>query len=511
MSSAVIAVDTLVVGSGPSALTLSYLLNGYEPYYDGELEGEEKIDPIIHELFSSTPGSMFGPVLHSRALHTYLANSHSSDPAATTCAMNGLFDRLAAPNFDFDPNARSQSRIRYKKTGISVPHLVVGSSLCSGGQWACVDEANSRTLSYGEMLSLPGFSFSEFHALVHPGVILDPCTRPPRSDVSAYYSMYPSRVGISDTIRANHTVLSLRRSSSGKTFTVIIQDNHSGRLTVVSARNITLASGIFSHSVPPDPILHPVLDRTSSRSASQEKLTLVIGSGFSAADAVLTCPSDHKVLHLFKWDPRLKPSPLRGCHQESYPEYAGLYKLMRQAAIKNNTPTCRACLKDKHMSRELPLSSRYEGMANSTLLSASPWSVHIRTSSGKIVERYVTEIKTHVGRFGVISYLSSELRAELGLDPGQFWASRHTFRSRIDSRLNRWTVLRKDGSLDETYVLDLTERESSDLFSASHGLELAPGVFVIGSLVGDTLVRYTLGSCVTVAGNILDRYKIYSS
>ncbi|KAK9469851.1 hypothetical protein V1512DRAFT_19679 [Lipomyces arxii] len=528
-----IFVDTLVVGNGPSALVLSYLLHGNTPFYDPNTKYGPYPDHLLHTLLNSASASdqsLYDSILHNATLQQYLSYAHREFASQVVAPVNYLLDTLDAPNLDLDIEARAKSRVRWSlKSENALSHLVVGSSFVPGGQWAGRD-VPSRTLSYAEMLSLPGFSFSEFYRKTY-GKDIGLYTRPIRADVAAYYASYPAHVGISDSVYTNHTVLSLRRSDNASkygtnnSFNAVIQDNETGRLQLVSARNIVLATGVFTHQVPPDPVLTSFVPHQENPVQVDEKRgddgVLIIGSGFSAADAILSSPEGRPIIHLFKWDPKHKPSPLRACHRESYPEYVMLYKLMRTAANKSgNSKIDTSCL--------CGLAGRYEGFANARILEASTQFVKIGLSNGMVIERRIAELKSYVGRIGVISYLSSDLRKEIGLCGDQIWASKHSLSKQIASRIDRWTAVsnheNKDADSSKSgYEFNVQEEynsiaefpsELADFDAtkidvkkhvASYGLEVADGVFVVGSLVGDTLVRYALGGCVTVAGNIIER------
>ncbi|KAK7202688.1 hypothetical protein BZA70DRAFT_297887 [Myxozyma melibiosi] len=498
----------LVVGNGPSALALSFLLSGHEPQYNGTHS-----DPRVHSMMEKTP-SLYDAVLHNLSLHRHIAQTQTG----AASPINGFLDSLAAPGIDFDP-AGNQPLLSYKKRS-AIPHLVVGSTFSAGGQWAGKDSP-SQTLSYAEMLSLPGYSFSQF-VVETRGTPIDPYTRPSRADVAAYYALYPSKVGISEFVRANCTVLSLRRRES-QFFTVTLQNNDTGSLTVITTRAIVLATGVFTHLVPPDPILHPLMSwqqqQTNNKTHTSDSVDdddpiLVVGSGFSAADAVLSIPRNRKVIHLYKWDPLTRPSPLRACHRETYPEYASLYRLMRRSASGQSVLSAH----HKPTLDPVGLCGRYEGLPNCRVVEVpSVDTVRIQLASGATVERKISRLKTYVGRLGVISYLSADLRNEIGVGADQIWVSKHTLLYRISSRNDRWTALKdseKGWRIEETrHSLDTQaelEEDRCDIvsdYAATHGLELTNGVFVIGSLVGDSLVRYALGGCVTVAGHLFERFE----
>jgi hypothetical protein len=127
--------------------------------------------------------------------------------------------------------------------------------------------------------------------------------------------------------------------------------------------------------------------------------------------------------------------------------------------------------------------SIYEGLPNAEILDvttdAEKSIVQVRLESGDVIERTVGHLEYVVGRRGSLDYLDPELRNEvLG-----------------------------DGPLDTPSPED----QASTLISgrtlrakAEADLEVAPNVFITGSLAGYSLVRHAVGGCVYAAGHILD-------
>ncbi len=83
----------------------------------------------------------------------------------------------------------------------------------------------------------------------------------------------------------------------------------------------------------------------------------------------------------------------------------------------------------------------------------------------------------HVGRRGSLGYLDSGLRDEVVSEP--------------------WSTL---GSSEMQPITCNTLRAKAEIDT-----EVAPSVFVIGSLTGDSLIRYAYGSCIQTASHIIQR------
>jgi hypothetical protein len=241
-----------------------------------------------------------------------------------------------------------------------------------------------------------------------------------------------------------------------------------------------LATGIFNITTPHPPMLAPLKSINS-----QELPLLVIGSGFSAADAMISAPPDRKIIHIFQWNPEDKPSPLRACHRQAYPDYAGIYRQMKSAAALS--PCSRSQLISPLMKKKgNPFFKRkdwltvYEGLPNAVVESAEVFEgqarVTIRLEDGRVLVRDVGGLAYLVGRRGTLDYLDSSLRAEVLYNGTQSPEKAHA-----DGLLTSRTLRAK----------------------AEADLEVAPHVFITGSLTGDSLVRHAFGACLYAAGKIL--------
>ncbi len=344
-----------------------------------------------------------------------------------------------------------------------------------GGQWAdnrSSVSAGIGALSYSEMLSLPGYSFSD-HTRLTRDRIVPPFERPSRSDVADYYAAYPAAVGINDTIYNGSRVADVSRSAEGF---------YIGSLGI-SCKHLVLASGTFNNCIAPPPVLKPL----ESLSKTAQPL-LVVGSGFSAADVVLSTPPWRKIIHIFKWSPEDSPSPLRGCHRQAYPEYAAVYRHMKAAAAASNgertlpvSPRARREKRD-HYFNDRDWTTSYEGLPNAEVLGVTAnakdsVSITIRLESGAAVERAVGGMQYVVGRRGSLSYLNDRLREEVLGDSKDTRTERGHHDTSVSGRSLR--------------------------LKAATDLEVADRVFIIGGLTGDSLVRHAYGSCAYVAGRIM--------
>jgi hypothetical protein len=321
------------------------------------------------------------------------------------------------------------------------------------------------TLSYSEMLSLPGYTYEDHYRQLH-GQDLPDFERPSRSAVAAYFDAYPEAVGIGGSIFTHTNVGSISRTDCG--FLIAPHGIH--------CKNLVLATGIFSLNIPPTSLLTPL----ASLRSEQEPI-LVVGSGFSAADVIISTPPRRSIIHVFKWQPEIRPSPLRGCHHQAYPEYAGVYRQMKLAALaarKKSSSATSPLLRRKSnpFFNQRDWGTVYEGLPNAQVIHVQECNgkaiVSIQLETGETVDRHVGQLAYVVGRRGTLDYLDPALRKEV---------------------LPPTTCISTDNLISGRTLRSKVEQS----------FEVAPDVFVVGSLAGDSLVRHAFGGCVAVAGSIM--------
>ena len=457
--------DTVIVGSGPSALILSYILSGHEPVI---CPSASHPDPQLQAKLSKVD-SLFGADLQHLTSHFQASRLSYSTQALP---YNVLLDTLLRPLGDTEPGLH-ESCIEWRNTGRRVPHLILGSTHEPGGQWQENPVKASwgiGALSYAELLSLPGYSIEEH--LKKRGQEVCHFLRPERRVIADYLRVYPGVVGIEDNIRNSNGVTDVRRADGG--FYIGSHD--------IRCRHLVLASGTFSRLIPARPQLQPLLRLPEKTLAVEELPLLIVGSGFSAADLIITHLPKRKIIHIFKWDPIDCVSPLRACHPQAYPEYSAVYRRMKVAAkhaLGDNwvaSPMPRQ--KSNAFFNQTQIDLNYEGLPNTWIEEAAVEDgygrVVLKLSNGQTVERKVAGLQYVIGRRGSLEYLSPELQEEtLGASAKADLVSGRTLRSKVEE-----------------------------------GVEIAPNVFTIGSLDGDSLIRHAYGSCVLAAGTITRRQSI---
>ncbi|EUC37771.1 hypothetical protein COCCADRAFT_22741 [Bipolaris zeicola 26-R-13] len=446
-------------GNGPSALILSYILHGHIPYYVG---GHH--DAILDAKLQNAPNLLhLTPDLYAH----FLSSLRYSTQALP---VNTLLDTLIRPNADTELNPKSCIEWRYEPDK-AISHLAIGETVHAGGQWAEDSPSASAdigTLSYAEQLSLPGYSYTDHLARTGKADEAE-FIRPSRTEVADYLKVYPDAVGISDCVLTGLKVDNVYRTVKG--FSI-------GSLGI-RCRHLVLASGIFTVNIPPPPLLAPI-----SQLNLPEAPLLVIGSGFSAADVIISAPPRRRIIHVYQWNPEKRPSPLRGCHHTAYPEYATVYRQMKLAAIasskktKSGRPAYARRRSSAFQQRDWTL---YEGLPGAEVVGAyrsgDVAKVELRLSSGDIVTREVGGLAYVVGRRGTLDFLSPELQSEVLSAPDNVPVE----------------------SLSDNLISGRTLRAKAEATS----LEVARDVFITGSLTGDSLIRHAVGGCVFAAGRIL--------
>ncbi|MCJ1248250.1 hypothetical protein MMC30_005467 [Trapelia coarctata] len=463
--------DLVIIGNGPSALILSYILHGNVPYYKSS---NPHPDPILHSKLLKSP-CLFDLDVHNLTSHFGASRLSYSTQALP---INVLLDTLIRPLADTEPGVLGTCVEWRHEPAKVIRHVILGNTTRAGGQWADNPVEASwdiAALSYAEMVSLPGYSLEEHYKKVG---IEQPADfhRPARRDIADYLAAYPGAVGISDSIRNGTVAQDITRTEYGF---------HIGSLDL-RCRYLVLASGIFSHLLPARPELQPLL-QLPDHSKDHEPPLLVVGSGFTAADIIISTLPRRKIIHIFKWSPEDRPSPLRACHADAYPDYAGVYRRMKLSAMRalgNNgvfSPAPAKRHKANPFFNPRDWDRLYEGLPNTYIkevhVHGEYATVVLQGSDGRITTREVSNMQYVIGRRGSLEYLDEALQQEvLGGDTNGA--------QRVDriSGKSLWTKVEEN-------------------------LEVAPGVFVIGSLTGDSLIRFAFGGCLYAAREIaLRRY-----
>ncbi|KAJ7338980.1 hypothetical protein JRQ81_012882 [Phrynocephalus forsythii] len=345
----------VVIGNGPSGICLSYMLSGYRPYLSPDTKHP---NPILHnKLKEASHLSIVDQELE------YLAEGlegRSSNPVAI------LFDTLLHPDADFGFNYPSVLHWKLEPHHY-IPHLVLGKGP-PGGAWHCM-EGSMRTISFGDWMELPGYTFKDWAANRR----MVTCDRVLPEEVASYYKHYVKVMGLQKNIRENAYITSVSRLSRKQehedesqvdedVLPHLQSEEQGGQTTLIKrnweirgyqraadgshvpfclfAENVALATGTFDapewlHVEGEDfPfVLHSIAEFGASinKGVLRGKLdpVLIIGGGLTAADAVLCAYNNNiPVIHVFHrrvTDPNLIFKQLP---KNIYPEYHKVYHMM---------------------------------------------------------------------------------------------------------------------------------------------------------------------------------------
>lgn len=453
-------------------MILSYILHGNIPSYD---EDSPHPDHFLHEKLQCRHGDLLD-LADIDDLTEHFAASQRVSYSTQALPVNVLLDTLVRPLGETDDTVQKTCvKWRHDPTK-AIPHLVIGNTKHAGGQW--VDNPvhaswDIGTLSYAGMISLPGYSFEE-HYRQQTGQPMPLYLRPSRRRVADYLAAYADRVDVADSIRNGQHVAGVCRRDNG-----FYISSHN-----IFCKNLVLASGIFNILIAPPPLLDPLLRLDDSGGGNSSDPILVVGSGFSAADVIISTPAGQKIIHVYRWAPTTSPSPLRACHQQAYPEYAGVYRRMKLAALSSSSSSKDKKLRLPRTHSDFDTSrdwkSTYEGLANAEIIDVrlaedeAPAAAIVTFQIGDEPPfcRRVGSLAYVVGRRGSLDYLAPELARE---------------------------VLPTDAPESAAGMISgQTLREK-----AHDDLEVAPGVFIIGSLTGDSLIRFAYGGCAYAAGKMM--------
>ncbi|KAF7246404.1 Oxidative stress-induced growth inhibitor 2 [Varanus komodoensis] len=351
-----LTLPVVVIGNGPSGICLSYMLSGYRPYLSPEAEHP---NPVLHnKLKEASHLSLVDQDLE------YLAEGlegRSLNPVAV------LFDTLLHPDADFGFNYPPVLHWKLE-THHYIPHIVLGKGP-PGGAWHSM-EGSMLTISFGDWMELPGYTFKDWAATKRRNI---KCDRVLPEEIASYYKHFVKVMGLQKNFRENTYITSVSRLYREKDHEDEVQENadvlphlqleeQGGQTTLIKrnweirgyqraadgshvpfclfAENVALATGTFDApgrlQVEGEDfpfVLHSISDfgATIDKGILRGKAdpVLIIGGGLTAADAVLCAYNNNiPVIHAFRrrvTDPSLIFKQLP---KKLYPEYHKVYHMM---------------------------------------------------------------------------------------------------------------------------------------------------------------------------------------
>ena len=440
-----------------------------------------------------------------------------------------LFDTLMLPNTDI--GGICPSSLNWKRNeAMSIPHLVLGAGP-PGGSWNQMSK-HIRSLSPARWLELPGYDISTWYReQVERPSVGQPCSGPmPLGDIAQYYGDYVKKMKLSDNIMNHITVTAvepmvpLNRSSSDGScdsslsdsdtdsplsdFDTIFRDvcnycessfavdrmvtrsflsgerhdsrnsshcpphenaiqrqngyrwhirakntDRGGDVIDLYCKKLVLACGVGSTprwlGVPGEAL--PYVSHTFSDvctkilSLPSSSAVLIVGAGLTAADAInLALERQLHVVHVYQQDVS-SPSLIYGkLSSTTYKHYTDLFQLMK-GKVTN------------HLYTSLARSSVKEFREDGTCV------IIDKAKQQRSVA--IKAVGILIGSEADLSFLPPEILAELSFDAAQ----------PVSAKLNPVSV--------HPYTFECTR---------------VPDLYAVGSLVGDTLVRFILGGALGV-------------
>ncbi|XP_055354298.1 oxidative stress-induced growth inhibitor 2-like [Paramacrobiotus metropolitanus] len=473
--------DVAVIGNGPSALTLSFILNGNWPYYNGSHP-----DEIIHARLNYYKNKSI--------LETDFGELSSGVSGQSRNLVANLFDQLLHPSTVYG-DVDLTSCVSWKPVDCKVPHLILGPHP-PGGAWQKM-HGSKKALSFNNWLELPGLPLEEW--VTRKGCCLrrrfPDNSRLPLAVWKHYYEDYPHEVGLEDSLRTGYYVTSVRNLAAhgdAETGENVTEDGENLQYPweikgerigpdgepeafLIHAKKVVLATGTAENPKQ----LHVIgehrswtghtyddmhnfiadnlhLDEHGENTKKAKRCwsrVVIVGSGLTAADAVVEAlTAGCHVYHIF--DP--KHSILSQLSERLYPDYAAIWKLMNGETRAQST---------NFTGHYTPFP--YGQVEKIT----SEHTVCVESQHGKkICLNKIEFVAVLVGSSPQLSYLNSDISRKLPIKAGM----------PLDSKRN-------------PVAIDQLTHESI----------YQPGLFALGPLCGDNYVRFIPGGCVAAARSLI--------
>ncbi|XP_046368148.1 oxidative stress-induced growth inhibitor 2-like [Haliotis rufescens] len=354
--------DVVIVGNGPSAISLSFMLSGNRPYFNGATHPN---DILTKKLQNTKDISLVEQDLE------FLCEGlegRSPNPVAL------LFDALSHPEADLGADNSTVLDWKHEEQ-YEIPHVVLGKTR-AGGSWQRMD-GSMQTVSQNNWMELPTVPFREWLAnrkcsSLHMG---NHSGRATVGDVKDYYSEFVKEKRLQRHFYDYHTVTSVQKVFQVRTFADSesgevepccknVKKNH-GFLWEVRGYRLSAEDGDFengntireefcfvshyvilatgTYDIPNrlgitgetlPHVVHSLPDfekiMKSGELIGSCDPVLVIGAGLSAADTILMATENNiPVIHVFRRGPNDPSLIFRKLPSSMYPEYHRVHSMMR--------------------------------------------------------------------------------------------------------------------------------------------------------------------------------------
>ncbi|XP_029647873.1 oxidative stress-induced growth inhibitor 2-like isoform X1 [Octopus sinensis] len=359
--------EVIIIGNGPSAICLSFLLSGYRPYYNGlphsvpfleeklkGLKGKSVVESDLYDLAQGLEGRSLNPVA---VLFDHMLHPDADHGALNPSLLTWVYDRQH-----------------------EIPHLVLG-KWSPGGSWQQMD-GNLQTISISNWMELPSLPLQKWLNKKKTSVSEKnrKDNRATVADVRNYYCDFLKEKNIYKNFRNGYLVSSVQKvldtcegidCESGEAMPCCqnVKADHKFLWEVrghkvdtkrrdgqepfphedfcFQSNSVVLATGTTDlpnrlgttgENLPY--VVHSLKAFeqmiTKKEIASDSDPVVVVGAGLSAADAILMAlENDISVAHVFRVSPNDSSLVFKKLPLSMYPEYHRVYSLMKGKEVND--------------------------------------------------------------------------------------------------------------------------------------------------------------------------------
>ncbi|XP_054164452.1 oxidative stress-induced growth inhibitor 2-like [Oppia nitens] len=444
--------EVVIIGNGPSAITLSYMLSGNWPFYkkDQTLNPNEFLhqrlidDSVINKSLVEQDLEYLSDGLEGRSINK----------------VSLLLDQLQHPEADFGVENPSTLQWKYFPDK-AIDHVVIGKGL-PGGAWHSMNDCKEiLTISLGSWMQLPDMEIREWCSQHRRE------SRVSLSTVANYYYNYVKNKDLMKNFKHFSTVTSVRFDRQINKYQIDGYDSNGDEFKYQTPR-VVLATGncdrINRLGVPGEDlpfVLHSLNELEQLIAQSKVKSTtdpiLIVGAGLSAADAVIAARFRKvPIIHAFRRHPEDPALIFNQLPENMYPEYHSVHSKMKAKSLSSSGYEALPmhCVKEIKSNKEVILVNRI-GVDDTCL-----------TTSVKIKVSYVLVL---IGMKPNLTFVEKDLLCNLGIKKNED----------IFSRSNPIAI--------DTYT---------------HESLVAPGLYAMGPIIGDNFVRFVQGGALAITNHI---------
>ncbi|CAG2176210.1 unnamed protein product [Oppiella nova] len=443
--------EVVIIGNGPSAISLSYMLSGHWPYYTSQSHPNEYLhrrltdESELNKSLVEQDLEMLSDGLEGRSINK----------------VSVLFDHLNHPEADFGFENPSTLEWRHRSDKV-VDHVVIGKGL-PGGAWHSMNDCKEiLTISLGSWMQLPDMDIRNWCSEHRRE------SRVSLSTVANYYNNYVKTKGLMKNFKHFSSVTSLEFDEQTNKYRIDGHDSNGNHFHYMSPR-VVLATGncdrVNRMNVPGEDlpfVLHSLNELETLIAESKVKPSsdpiLIVGAGLSAADAVIATRFRRvPTIHAFRRHPEDPSLIFNQLPENMYPEYHCVHSKMKGKFTSScgYEPLAMHCVKEIKANKEVLLLNMI-GVDDTQL-----------TTCVKVKVSYVLVL---IGMKPNLNFIKSKsLLADLGIKKNVA----------IDPRSNPIAIN-----------------------SYTHESLASPGLYAMGPIVGDNFVRFVQGGALAITHHI---------